>query len=553
MGVGLFGTAVSGLQAFQRAIATAGHNISNANTEGYTRQRVELGTRPPSFNGQGYIGNGAQLQGVERLFDQFLVDRVRESTSSATQYETLFQFAERVTNILGDTNAGLGAGLESFFDAVQTVADDPASIPGRQLLLSESESLVARFHTLDSQLESMRREVNGNLANVVTEINSLSAGIADANKTIADAISQGSGEMPNDLLDERDQMINRLSELVSVRTVDQDDGSVNVFVGTGQSLVTGFLASPLQAVRNDFDSSRIEIAIASSGAMAVVTASLTGGKLGAILDFRDQVLSPAQNSLGRVAVSLAGEFNRQHSLGMDLDGVAGLDYFSMASPQVAASSANTGTGTVSAAFDTANLDALTTEDYVLSFDGAAWSLNRVSDNQSVAMSGTGTAVDPFIVDGLSIQVAGPVAAGDRFQIRPTRGGSDAMGLQISNVREIAAAAPAPAAAPGDNSNALLLAGLQSGQTMENGTTNFQGAYGQLIGKLGIQTRSAQITAEAQGALLLQAQESRDSLSGVNLDEEAADLLRFQQAYQAIAQVISTADSTFQTLLNALGR
>jgi flagellar hook-associated protein 1 FlgK len=335
--------------------------------------------------------------------------------------------------------------------------------------------------------------------------------------------------------------------------VEQDDGALNVFIGSGQSLVTGFLASPLQTVQNDFDSSRTEIAIASSGSTAVISNNLTGGKLGAILGFRDQVLSPAQNSLGRIAVSLASEFNRQHTLGMDLDGAPGLDYFAITSPQAAASTANTGTATVTASFDTANMGSLTTDDYVLGFNGAAWSLNRVSDNQAVAMTGSGTAADPFIADGLSLEIAAGAAAGDRFEIRPTRSGSSAMDLLIGNPREIAAAAPAAAAAPGDNSNALLLAGLQSGQTMENGTTNFQGAYGQLIGKLGIQTRSAQITAEAQGALLLQAQESRDALSGVNLDEEAADLIRFQQAYQAITQVISVADSTFQTLLSALGR
>jgi flagellar hook-associated protein 1 FlgK len=553
MAVGLFGTAVSGLQAFQRSISVAGHNITNANTEGYSRQRVELGTRQPSFSGQGYIGRGVQIEGVRRLFDQFAVDRLRDTSSSAAQYETLFQFSARVTNILGDADAGLSAGLENFFDAVQTVADDPASIPARQLLLAESDSLVARFHNLDSQLSSIRSEIDGKLGSIVTDINGLGAAIADINRSISEATSLGSGEPPNDLLDKRDDMVNRLSELVSVRTVEQDDGALNVFIGSGQSLVTGFLASPLQAVPNDFDSSRTEIAISSSVATAVITDQLTGGKLGALLDFRDQVLSPAQNSLGRIAVNLASEFNRQHTLGMDLNGAAGLDYFALSNPQSAASATNTGAATVTVAFDSANMSSLTTEDYLLSFNGAGWSLSRVSDNQAVAMSGSGTAIDPFVADGFTIEIAGGAAAGDRFEIRPTRSGSVMMDLLVVNPREIAAAAPATAAAPGDNSNALLLAGLQTGQTMESGTTNFQGAYGQLIGKLGTQTRSAQITAEAQGALLLQAQESRDGLSAVNLDEEAADLIRFQQAYQAITQVISVADTTFQTLLGALGR
>lgn len=553
MAVGLLGTAASGLQAFQRALSVTGNNINNANTEGYSRQRIELATRLPTLTGQGYIGSGVKVQGIERMFDQFTVDRLRDATSSSSQYETFFGFSERVANLLGDADAGLSAGLNSFFDAVQTVADDPASIPARQLMLAESDSLVARFHNLDSQLDSMRGEINGNLGAILVEINGLSSAIAGANKSIVDATSQGSGAVPNDLMDKRDNLINQLSELISVRTVNQDDGAVNVFVGSGQSLVTRFLASSLQTVPGSFDSSRTEITIANGGSAAVVTNNLNGGKLGAILDFRDQVLNPAQNSLGRIAVSLATEFNQQHTLGMDLAGAAGLDYFSITTPLVAGSTANTGAAAVTASFDSANIDGLTTDDYVLGFNAGLWSASRVSDGRSVAMTGTGTAADPFIFDGLSIEVAGIAAAGDRFQIRATRSGSSDMGLLLSNPREIAAATPAAAAAPGDNSNALLLAGLQSGQTMENGATNFQGAYGQLIAELGTQTRSAQIAAEAQGALLVQAQESRDSLSGVNLDEEASNLLRFQQAYSAIAQVISAANSTFQTLLNVVGR
>jgi len=553
MAVGLLGTAASGLQAFQRAISVTGNNITNANNENYSRQRVELGTRPSSFTGQGYVGTGVRIQSIERMFDQFTVDRLRETSSSTSQYETMFLYSERVTNLLGDTDAGLGAGLESFFNAVQTVADDPASIPARQVLLSESESLVARLQNLDSQLDSMRREINGNLDNAVTEINGLSAAIADANRSIVEATSQGSGAVPNDLLDERDGMINRLSELVSVRTVEQDDGAVNVFVGSGQALVTRFLDSPLQTVRNEFDANRSEIAIVSGGFSAVITDNLNGGKLGALLDFRDQVLDPAQNSLGRISASLGMEFNAQHTAGMDLDGAAGGNYFSVATPLVASSANNTGTASVSAVFDTANIASLTTTDYTLAFDGAAWSATRTSDGQAVAMTGSGTPADPFLFDGLSVEVTAGAVAGDRFELRPTRGAASGMSLLLTNPREIAAAAAAGSAAPGDNSNALLLAGLQTTQTMENGTTSFQGAYGQLISQLGTQTRSAEISADAQSALLAQAQESRDALSGVNLDEEAADLIRFQQAYQAIAQVISVADTTFQTLLSAVGR
>jgi flagellar hook-associated protein 1 FlgK len=645
MAVGLLGTAASGLQVFQRAISVAGHNISNANTEGYSRQRVELGTRPPGFTGQGFIGNGVQIESIDRLFDQFVVDRLRDTTSSSAQYETQYLLSSRVSNLLGDADAGLNAGLESFFNAVQTLADDPASIPARQLLLAEGESLVGRFQNLDTQLDSLRDEINGSLANIVNEVNGLSKGIADANRAVVDATSQGSGQVPNDLLDKRDQLITRLSELVSVRTVQQDDGAVNVFVGSGQSLVTRFLASPLQTVTNDLDARRLEIGISGAGAVSVITNNISGGKLGAVLDFRDQVLDPAQNALGRVAISLGVTFNQQHQLGIDLNGDPGGDFFNLAAPDVAASSRNSGTASVTGSLDLANIDDLTIEDYQLLFDGSSWTLSRVSDGQTVALSGNGTLATPFTAAGINLVVSGSASAGDRFLIKPTRSGSAATGVLVDNARQIAAAAPVrvteatnanglptntgsgvfeyqavdasfaqlgtgitfsyntalqqfdysgdatgsiaynPATdsgtvftvagisfrvngtpangdsftaannsgGSGDNANALLLAGLQTANTMENGSTSFQGAYSQLIGQLGAQTRSAQITAESQGALLTQAQQDRDAISGVNLDEEAANLLRFQQAYQAIAQVISAAESTFQTLINAIGR
>ena len=645
MAVGLLGTAASGLLTFQRAIGVTGHNIANANTEGFTRQRVELGTRVPSLTGQGYIGNGVQVESVERLYDKFLAGNLRDTTSSSRQYDTFSGYAARVSNLLGDADAGLNAGLESFFNAVQGVSNDPSSIPARQVMLTEADSLTARFHSLNNQLDDIRNEVNGGLQNRIAEIDSLSTAIADANRQIVDAQSLGSGEAPNDLMDARDRLISRLSELVDVDTVEQADGSVNVTIGAGQPLVTRFLPSSLQVVKNDFDARRLEVAISTGNVSTVITNSITGGEVGAILDFRDQVLDPSQNALGRIAVTLAHEFNSQHQLGMDLDGNAGKQFFELGSPLAARDLNNTSQANLSVSYDSSNISQLTASDYVLSFDGSVWNMQRTSDGQLVPMGGSGVSADPFVVDGLNIVVNGSAAAGDRFQIQPTRGGSPAFRLRAIDVREIAAAAPAaisentdvngvptntgngalalkgidgnfsslnsgislsydataqqfnysgdasgsfaynPATdsgtefnisgisfsvsgtpadtdsftiqpnlnGTGDNTNVLRLADLQTGLTMEAGTASFEHAYSQLIGDVATRTRSAQITAEAQTALNRQAQETLDAKSGVNLDEEAADLIRYQQAYQALAQLITVADENFNTLLNAVGR
>ncbi|MEE9342593.1 MAG: flagellar hook-associated protein FlgK, partial [Gammaproteobacteria bacterium] len=238
---GVLGSAASGLIAIQRAISTTGHNISNANTEGYTKQRVEFGTRPPEFTGAGYIGNGVQIQSVDRLYDKFLTDNIRSTTSSSTQSSTFAELSERVSNIIGDSDAGMSAVLGSFFNSIQAVADDPASIPARQTMMAEAETLVGRFHGVDHQMDSIRTEINQGLTGAVSEINSLTTSIAQSNRQIIDAKSLAGGDAPNDLMDKRDMMISRLSELVEVRTVAQGDGAVNVFIGSGQGLVTRFL------------------------------------------------------------------------------------------------------------------------------------------------------------------------------------------------------------------------------------------------------------------------------------------------------------------------
>jgi flagellar hook-associated protein 1 FlgK len=646
MASGVLGTATSGLLAFQRSLSTTGHNIANASTPGYSRQRVEVGTQTPQSSGAGFIGSGVKATTVTRMYDQFLVDRVRTSTASVNSLDIYSQYASRVADLLGDADAGLNGSLETFFNSMQTLANDPTSIPARQLVLSEGEGLVARFQYLGDQLRNTRKEVNGQLDNLVQEVNTLSQGIADINKEIVTAIGRSGGQPPNDLLDTRDQLLDQLSALVSVSRVEQDDGALNVFIGNGQSLVTGYNAATLSVQGDGFDATEMNIMYTVGGVSSDITANVSGGKLGGLLSLRDEVLDAAQNALGRVAVVLGTELNAQQALGMDLDGSLGGDLFSLGTPQVSGHTINTGTGTVTASFDNATINALTIEDYIISYDGAAWNLTD-ADGNAVTMAGAGTLASPFNADGLNIVVGGAPAAGDRYMIRPTRAASDDIGVAISNVRAIAAAAPVQiteatnasglptnagtgglaysgvssgfsalagnitltfnsgtnelsytdggavngtlaynpatdsgtsftlagvnftvtgtptngdsfvlgnnASGSGDNSNALLLAGLQAGLTVENGTTNFQGAYAQLISDVATKAHQAEIGHTIQQSMFRQAQGDRDALSGVNLDEEAANLLRFQQAYQAMAQVVTVADSMFQSLLSAVRR
>lgn len=655
----LLNIGTSGLLAFQNALTTTSHNISNVNTDGYSRQRVELDTRFPERTGAGFFGTGVDTTSVQRITDKFLTQQVRVQTSQSSRLDTFYELSSRVDNVLANPDAGLAPSLQEFFDAVHGVADNPTSQAARQVLISNAESLVDRFHSVYDRLFALHREVNTKLEGAVGEVNMLAKGIADLNKQIIQEQGKAGGQPANDLLDQRDELLRRLSEQVSVTTVAQDDGAINVFVGTGQTLVIGGTANKLAIIANNYDQSTYEIAITAANASSTspagpnVTRLLTGGVIGGLVGFRDQVLTPAENSLGRIAITLEQTFNEQHKLGLDLQGAQGLDFFNFigdtANALVVPSSANLGTATGS--FVISDLQQLTTSDYLLQTpDGSNFNLVRRSDN-TVVGSFAGPGTYNAASEGLTITIGAGAVAGDTFEIRPTRSGGNDIQQLIFDTNRIAASAPLridttlanfgtgtmtqpladttstglsallaagditmvydqtakvfnlsgavsgsfaydPATTTsvsvdlgafnaaysgvtfdvsgvplqgdsftltdnvggvGDNGNALQLAALDTQRLLNNGTTTMQAAYGQLVSDVGSRTHQAETAATAQQVVLRGAEEAKQAVSGVNLDEEAANLIKYQQAYQAAAQTIAVAQTLFQSLLDAVRR
>lgn len=623
----LLGNSISGLLAAQRNLSTTGHNISNANTEGYSRQRVEQGTRPPQGFGDGFVGQGTQINGIRRVYDEFLGEQLRNATADAEQSSAFTGLAERVDNLLADQDAGLTPSVQNFFNAIQDVADDPSSISARQVLLSEAGSLVNRFDTIDQRLSDLGSEVNTRVRDSVREINGITDAIADLNRDITNAKARGIGQ-PNDLLDQRDQKIQELSEFVRVDTIEQDDGAVNVFVGNGVPLVVGNDADQLEARRGEYDSSRLEVAVAGQPDPSNISDSLSGGSLGGILSFRDEVLDPTFNQLGKVAHGLTESVNAIHAEGFDLRDEFGEEFFSVPDPAATARRGNGGTGDPSAVVTSAQ--DLTSADYRLRFAGGSWQVNRTDTGDSVAFTGDGSAGNPLAFDGMEVTVAGAPANGDEFEVRPTRAAGAGLTREIDDPRAVATAAPIIAGpdsgnvgtgsitqgqvidvsdpdlldtvdieftgpntyeidgnsftytegdpidhngwrvtitgepqagdiftvernngASGDNRNANRLAGLVDTGVLDNGETSLQDGVGELVADVATQTSQARTNLDAQETLKNQARESLESVSGVNLDEEAANMLRFQQAYQASAQSIRVADTIFQSLIGAV--
>tara|TARA_R110002074_G_scaffold228259_2_gene399872 strand:- start:65504 stop:67402 length:1899 start_codon:yes stop_codon:yes gene_type:complete len=621
-------TGLSGLTAFRNVLNTTSQNIANVATEGYSRQRVDLEARNPQLTGAGFIGSGVTTTTITRFYDTFLSSQFRTSSSAASELDAYFNFATQVDGALANQNVGLSTALQDFFNAVQAVADDPTSIPARQVLLTEGEVLENRFSTLDNLFSDLTTQLNGSLQTNVTTINNLSKSIATLNDKIVTATGLAGGQPPNDLLDQRDLLVDRLSKLTNVNTNVQENGALNVFIGNGQSLVLGSTVNTLALQPAGFDPGAVDIVFKQGSNNLIVTQFMTGGEIGGTLRFRDEVLDPAINTLGQVAVGLAFAVNEQQANGIDLDGQQGLNFFS--EPTVAPIQLS---GAGSLAVDITNPVDITSSDYSLTYDGTTYSVRRLSDDTIT------TIADGDTVDGLTFDLSS-VVSGDVYRIRPTREAAYNFSFALSNPRDIAAALPvvsetattnsgtaslsaitinnlAAATLPanvtldynaglqqytvsnatggplaydpaansgdaytvnvagfgdirftlsgqpadgdafalvdnaggiGDNRNALLMAGLQTTRVLSGGTATFQDTYGQVVADVGRRTQAAELNGAAQKGLLAQTIAAKESVSGVSLDEEAANLIRFQQAYQAASQVVLTSRTIFDTLI-----
>ncbi len=632
----LFNIGVSALNAFSSQLAVTGNNIANVNTVGYSRQSAELSSQPSQLTPAGYVGAGVSLDQVSRSYDQFLASNLRASTSLMEESQYLASRAGQIDNLIADPSAGLGNALSGFFDAVQDVANDPTSIPAREVMLNQAEMLVDRFASIDGYIEDLRRQSNADMGVFVDEINRLSSSLANVNQRILEV---GGGNPPNDLLDERDLLLDQLSEYVSITTVGQTDGSINVFVGSGQPLVVGSDSNSLVIQENTTAGDQKTLFLqAGGGNLVEVTEVISGGKLGGLLRFQDEVLNPTQDAIGLTAIGLASFFNDEHITGLDLEGDLGMAFFGVAEPELLGDSGNAGTATASFS----DISALQPDEYELRYDGANWLLLRSGSNEVVPMTGTGTAADPLVAEGVSIVIGPGAAAGDNYLLRPTRSGADDIEVLIKDPGDIAAAdvlqasaasantgsgsisagtmdtltgTALPAApialtynsatleftyppagsisydpatdsgarqtiniaglgdfsftvngspangdqfliadnsgAVGDNRNARALGELQAQTLLLGGRASISDSYGFAVAGVGTITSRASTTLDVQQQLRDQAQSAKDAVSGVNLDEEAANLVQYQQAYQAAAQVIATANSLIDTLLGVV--
>jgi flagellar hook-associated protein 1 FlgK len=412
MASGFFNVGVSGLNAAQMGLATTGHNIANASTEGFNRQYTVQRNNTPVFTGSGFLGTGTNVQTVRRVYSEFLATQVRSAETNVAELEAYSNEIAQIDNLLADPSAGVSPTLQEFFATVSDLSSTPSSIPARQAVLSSAQALAARFQSVDQQLTSLRDGVNTQITSQVTNINSMVNQVAEINQRIIIAEAAGPGQPANDLYDQRDQLIADLNKEIRITVQQESDGGYSLFFGTGQPLVVGTQTYQLKAQASAEDLSQIEVAlVASTGQTITLPESLiSGGTLGGLLQFRSQTLDLAQNSLGRVAMTIAVTVNAQHQLGQDLQGVPGGNFFKILQPSTLGAPTNTGSAQLSAN--------MIESDYRLEWDGTEFTLTRLSDNTTRTYQSM-----PITVDGIAISLTGGSLAGtatnpDTYLIKP---------------------------------------------------------------------------------------------------------------------------------------
>jgi flagellar hook-associated protein 1 FlgK len=639
-----FNTAVTGLNYASSALAVVSNNISNSSQAGYTREVVT------NVNPTGG-GAGGVLVG-ERQTSVYLNANLINAQSNASEQGAYAQYATQLNTILASTTAtgtsnniatDIGGSIQNFFSSVNRLATTTGDATGaaRNAVLTNATILTSQFSSVGNQINSLSSQVEQNINSDIGSINALAKQIASVNQNIQQAQGQSLIQPPNNLQDQRDQLLQKLSKLVGVTTLPQSDGTYSVFIGQGQALVLGTTAQNLQGATSSTDPSKTILSYSSpNGPIAIPDNQVVGGELGALVQFRAQTLAPAAQALGQLSTSFAATINNQLALGRDQNQKQGAPMFGL--PLIPSSAATTNTGNGVLAVTMTNPALTYPSDYSVKFDGTNYTITRISDgsggvdtNGSAISAATTYSSLPQTVDGLNFSLSsGQMQAGDAITVYPydqTMGGVKVIMTNGANIAAaggaIAVSANATNAGSGslaitgltgtlasnlpsstanvkfvdsthyqvqqgsgsygestalvnnqvtvngvtmtltgypksgdtfslgpnnfgiaDNSNVAALDTLQTSSTLLGNTTNFSSYYSSIIGTVGLAGQLYQATSQAANNSLTTATTSQQTVSGVNLDEEAANLLNYQRQYQASAKVITVASSLFQSLL-----
>lgn len=649
----LMGIGTRAMFANYAALQVTGNNIANANTAGYSRQEAQLATAKGQYTGAGFFGQGVNVTTVARSYDRFLTTQAATTNSLANADTARMYQLTQLESVLPLGEAGIGHAARQVLDAFVDVANNPQDSSARQVVLARAQEMAARFKTAGEQLNTLQSGVSQDMKSAIASVNALATQVADLNKQIS--ALKGSGHAPNDLLDQRDLLVNEISSYINVSSISADDGTVGLFIGGGQSLVLGGSANVLKGAPDLYDPAKTQLALREGGVDRLVpTDAIAGGTIAGLVRFQNEDLSAARNLLGQMAVAISGAINQQQALGLDArqPAGAGSPMFSVGAPRSLPASANVG----DAAFTLAvgDFTHVQASDYEVRFDGSDYSITRLSDGNAVVGSpfSPATLAAGVQFEGLTLQLnSGTATSGDRFLLQAASPASADMRAVLSDPRGLAAASAvtgtfavtntgtATAASLGlvdptvhdatqtaritftsdtgdysydmlDASNAVVSSGTGSwsagtaitlngfslqlngvprsgdiidvapttnpaasngnavsfvalgsalfvgADTLANGTLvpgrSITDAYASALSDIGVRVQSAKSASGISSAIASTAEAARANKAGVNLDEEAARLIQFQQSYQAAAKMLQVARDVFDTLLQTTG-
>ncbi len=457
---GVTDAGLSGIYAASTQLSTSSHNISNATLDGYHRQVVVLEPRQPQAQNGFFIGTGVNVQSVKRVYDTFLDQQLRDASSTGSYLDTLQLQTGQVDAALSSDQASLLPTLQSFFTALSGVAAAPTSTPARQLVISNGSVMADRFASLQDRLNSIRRGVEDGISSAVTDLNAYAQQLAKVNDLIQQSALDARGGPAPDLLDQRDSLVNKIAGLVNANVVYRSDGTATISVADGRALVEGTVSRDIGTGFNPNFPAEKSVTVTVGGTTTFLKdESITGGKIGALLQVRDKTLNYADGQLGRLAVSITTAMNAQHRLGFDQNGNQGGNLFDDQTDIGSAtpSSLNSVNSTAAITGKVVDASKLTGLYYSIDFDGTNYrftssdgrtAVPTVIDDTGRVLAANETPINgrtyQYVLEGLQLKISGVASAGDHFDLRPTAGKAGGMVLDADiqkDPRRVAAAGP----------------------------------------------------------------------------------------------------------------
>lgn len=539
----LMNTGISGLNAAQNMLNVISNNITNAHTAGYNRQQQILSQANGTKYNFGFVGNGVLVSSVNRVYNNFVVGQLRQAQSQNGSIKAYYNELSKVDNLLAEDESSISSQLSNLFASLNKLSSNAGDAAIKQNVVNDLSALVSQFNKTELNLKNQMANINTEIVDNVNMVNSYTKQIAELNQKISRLQAVSGGQEPNALLDERDQLVNELSEIIGI-TVTEQNGQYNISLPNGLTLVQGTSTNQLSVQPSTEDQflNTIIYTHPSGATQELTSQNIASGRLNGLLTFREGPLLEARNQLGLLALNLAERFNEVHMSGIDINGDVGGPLFDYNHPSSIANAKNRGDATATINYQ--SVTDMKASDYKIEFNGSGWVVTRLSDNQEVTPQVIGGSL---VFDGLSIEINGSPAAGDSILLKPVADVASSLQLLVKDVNKLATGIDDAENGNGDNRNVAKLLDIQN-EKLVNGTKTLSSAYTALVSYVGGETQTAKISAQSSQNITQEINDQNQSISGVNIEEEYISMQVYMQYYQANAKIIDVATTIFDTIL-----